>query len=256
MDNAAAGYSQEFQGLLGSSKEEINKIKEYGNKKFTGLPRTLIFIAMTMAAFFVIGMFTFQIVSGIAAIFISVIAAAIMYAGITFMVKMDPLYRMKLRNIQMEQMMKEARKRAVAQLENQVMTNAKRLQKGREAVVKLKSIVKRLESRLSKMDLDDKYREQNESTLAAVKKAAEGFQRNVAIAHKEHEAFEKQVQDYKNREEVAKIANEAMAIIGESAENKIEELLSLEAFEAIDMNFNSALAAIEESAEMYNGEEE
>ena len=63
---------------------------------------------------------------------------------------MDPVFRQKLKNLQLKKMYEEARANAVEQLDNRIITNQQRLAEAQKARNKMGALVESLKSEVQK----------------------------------------------------------------------------------------------------------
>lgn len=236
-----------FSEILSENKNAISKIKNFEAQPITTKARNLAFAGLTVGSVAFIGLFAAQIISGIAALIATFAFAGSMFFGIRFLRAMDPVIRQKTKNLVLNSMYSEARKNAVAQLDNQVITNAARLKNARHARDKMGALVQKLESAVSSTDPSNSYYKQKKDMLDRVEKAYIMFKTNTDKAAKANQVFETKVKEYKDMERFAQIAGEALSLFDKSG-NKLEDMLSLAAFEQIEEDFNSAIISIENTA--------
>ena len=160
---------------------------------------------------------------------------------------MDPLIRQKTKNFAIEKMIKEAQEHASAQLDNQVIQNCERLGRARASRDKMGALVEKLKSNIKPENVGKPMHTKKTEMLERVKKSYDIVITNVETAAKANKLFEEKVRDYKDMESFATIMGQALSCVGDSS-NKLDEMLSMAAFEQIDTDFSTALISIENSA--------
>ena len=99
----------------------------------SGTKRNVASMGISLCLLCLIGMFAFQIISGISAIIFTVIAGLGGWYGIKIVRQLDPVFQQKLKNKKLEMMVSEAKEKAIFQLDNQVVENQQRLGDARKA---------------------------------------------------------------------------------------------------------------------------
>jgi biopolymer transport protein ExbB/TolQ len=237
----AGGFSQ----ILENNRQELAKIEKIRNKSISKWPRNLLFGAAFTAMVFVMGMFLMHIITGVLALGSLVFSGIALFMILRFLRAMDPLIQQKTKNFLVNKMAEEARKNAVAQLDNQVLVNTERLAVAREARNKMGAAVKSLQSKINENNSGKPNYERKKQILAQVEEAYEHIKNKLDLAAKANTQFEEKVQEYKEMESFAAQASEAMAIIKDSGDDQLEHMLSLEAFNQIETDFNTAITDIE-----------
>ena len=237
-----------FESILSSNKQKISDIEKLKNSVIGGGKRNILFVVMTVVLFGFTSMFALQIISGIFAAVLAVVVGLVGFYGTRILKQFDPVFQQKLKNKKIELMVSEARENAVFQLDNQVIENRQRLADGREARDKMGAQIEMLRSQLKPENEGKPIYERKKKILLRLEKAYSQIKSNVNKAARANTAFEKKVHDYKEMEKFASAAAEAMALFSTSGDDKLEEILSMEAFGQIESDFNEALIEIENSA--------
>jgi hypothetical protein len=189
-----------------------------------------------------------QILTGIVALVASGVLLIGGFLGVRFLKTMDPVIKQKTRNMLIEKMFEEARQSSIAQLTNHVLSNAKKLESARKARDKMGAMVMTLEADVDFNDTESKSNAKKMKIYRKVKDAYDTVVSNVDNAAIKHKEFEEKVEEYKDLERFTKMAGEAMALFDDGADSKLNDMLSLESFEHIDSEFNTAIVTIENNA--------
>jgi hypothetical protein len=239
-----------FTDVQKESKEKIQEIKEEQGKKITATARNVFFGVLMFVAIIFAAIMALQIITGVFALVFSVIMLVGLFIGLRFLKSLDPVIKQKTRNIVLAKMIEEAQTRSIEQLDNMVIAGAKRLQQGRESRDKMGGYVKKLEGIIKTTNPEkDPYFEQKQNILTQVSSAYEANKDMLERAAKANKEFECKVKHHKGMAEFTKIAESALASI---QGDKLEEMLGLEAFGAIDTQFNEAMVSLENSVADYN----
>ncbi|MEA1914547.1 MAG: hypothetical protein U9N30_04430 [Campylobacterota bacterium] len=236
-----------FTGILQENKGALQNIENFKNQKISTIGRNLLFGGVALGGLFAVSLIAFQILSGIFALFLSGVLLIGGFLSIRFLKKMDPLIQQKTKNLLLEKMLKEARDNATVQLGNQVLANADKLKNARQAREKMGAMVEALKNAVDFSDTENSSNKKKKDIYERVNKSYEIVKQNISIAQQKHKEFEQKVIEYKELEKFTKMAGEAMALFEDSSNTKLTEMLSLESFEHIDSEFNTALVTIENS---------
>lgn len=237
-----------FSTILQENKNEMARIKEYEKTPVSAKARNLVFAGSVLGSFFIIGLFATTIIQGVAALLVTGVFCLGSFFSLRFLKAMDPLIMQKTKNFKIESMVKEARKNAVAQLDNQILTNRDRLAVARDSRNKMGAMVERLKGQINVANAGTPMHEKKKDILERVNDSYKKVVENVDKAAQAFAEFENKVKEYREMEAFATLANEAMSYFATSSADKLDEMLSLAAFEQIDTNFNGALISIENSA--------
>lgn len=237
-----------FSSILSENQNVMSRIEAFKDQTFDTGRRNIAFAGMAVAGLFVAGMFALQILSGVATVVLLGATALGSVYGIRYVKAMDPVIREKWKNKALKLMIQNARKDAIYQLDNHVLENTRRLKAAREARDAMGAHVEMLAAKLKDSDPNadsyakkkDMYNRVNAAYMIRKKVIRQGYLDN--------EAFEAKVKDYKDLDAFSKIHDEAMSFLQDDGMD-LRELLSLEAFAAIEENFNKSLVSIENNAE-------
>jgi len=244
MENQSTGM---FSSIFTSNKQKLEQIKKYESAPIGTTPRNLVFVGMIGFTLILSIMFAAQIIQGVFALVLVLGTGVGGFFGLRFLKAMDPVIRQKTKNLKLSLMKEEAHKNAVHQLDNQVLVNAERLKKARSARDQTKALVGEMESKLNETDPNSSIYKNMKEMLDKVSTAYEIIAVNIDKGAQANKEFEKKVEEYKSMDRFAKLAAQAMGNLGGGAD-KLDEMLSLEAMGAIDTNFNSSMAMIENTA--------
>lgn len=248
MEKTTILSSGTFGNILQENKGALSKIKEIRNSPITTTARNIIFAAVSIGGIFFITMFVFQVLTGMLALIGVAIVTLFLFFGLRFIKNADPLIKQKSKNFLLKKMVEEAKKNSVEQLQNHVLSNVEKLSNAKKARDKMGVLVEKLKSSI---DFDDNESNSNKKKIeiyTRVKDAYSIVKVNVENAKESHNLFEEKVNDYKDLDKFTKIANEAMSLFDNSSNSKLNEMLSLESFEHIDTEFNTAIVTIENNA--------
>lgn len=248
METATTQQPTGFASILQENDTKMRSIKAYEKAQISTKARNIAFAGMTLGTMFILGLFAVQIIQGVFSLVVAGAFCIGSYFGLRFLKSMDPLIKQKTKNFKIEQMVKEARIHSIAQLDNQVLKNHKRLQTAREARDQMGALVEGLRSKIDPANVGKAMHTKKTELLNRVKTSYDKIVVNVDKAAATNKIFEEKVKDYKEMDAFAELANAAMSCIGSAGVDKLDEMLSLSAFEQIETDFNSSLISIENSA--------
>ncbi|RQW65015.1 hypothetical protein [Vibrio viridaestus] len=239
--------SSSFAAILENNRSELARIDEISKTPITAKKRNIVFTALVFALVLLLGLFAIQIITGIVALILLVITAVGLFFGLRFLKAMDPYIRQKTQNILITKMTQEARKNAVSQLDAQVIKNTERLELARAARNKMGAAIESLRGQINEKNVGKPHYERKKEILSRVQVAYEQVQIKLDSAAKANQAFAIKVREYKEMEAFAAQASEAMKFFKSTGDSQLEDMLSLEAFNQIESDFNTALIDIENS---------
>ncbi len=244
----ATKLGNSFAGIIDTNKQELAKIEQYKNEKISTTPRNLVFTGLCVGGLFMAGMFALQIISGIIAIGALAVVGVGGFMGLRWLKAADPMIRQKTKNHVLKMMMEEARNNAIYQLENQVITNTSRLRTARDSRDKLGASIETLKKKINPANKGTPIYEQKLAVITRMEEAYNQVKLNLEKGAEANKTFERKVVEYKDMEQFARLAGEAMSIFEKDGSHKLEDRLSLESFNHIDSEFSSALISIENYA--------
>ncbi len=240
--------SNSFGTILESNKVTMQEIENFKNENITTLKRNLSFVALTFLALILFGFFALQIITGAVALVVTLVSAVGGFYGYKYIQAMDPAIRQKIKNKALKTMVDEARKNAVQQLDNQILLNTQKLEDARQSRNKMGALIEQMKNSLYKSEATSPNYQRKQDMLERVKAAYEQVETSLEKAAKANRQFEKKVGEYKEMKEFTDLAQGAMDIFEGSSGMNIEEMLSLEAFKSIELDFTTSLVTIENSA--------
>lgn len=240
-----------FQEILENTEKQKILIRNEQDKPVTSTSRNLVFAGLSGVSALTFIMFATQIITGIAALVLTVGVAAGGFYGIRFLKKMDPLIRQKTKNAQMKWMMQEARKNSIEQLQNLAISKKQRLESARKSRDKMKALVQQMKDKINPKNAGTPNHTKKTEMLKKVEEACISMSNNIDKGANAYQEFKKKVQEYQDMDSFANLAGEAMAMFSSSGGRELEEMLSLEAFNSIELDFNEAIISIESSAHDY-----
>jgi hypothetical protein len=241
----AQATSTGFSTILTENKNQMAKIREFEAQPITTKARNLAFVGVVIGCVFLTGLFALQIIKGTIALLFVFIFFIAMYYGLKLLRQMDPVIYQKIKNKKLELMYGEARKNAIYQLDNQVITNAQRLEAARTSRNEVGGMVRELENEVKRSDPNGMYHAGKVEMFNTLKKACDTICANIDRAALAFDSFERKVNEFKTMDKFTQKVSKAMGILGGMGMDKMEERLSLVAFEAIEGDFNTAICAIE-----------
>lgn len=237
-----------FSAILDNNKQELARIDNYKKQAVSATPRNLAFAGLTVGGVVVASFLALQIITGVIALVAIAITGVAGYFGIKWLKHLDPIMKQKMKNKQLKSMMEEARKHAIYQLDNQVIKNTERLNDARKSRNKMGASIEKLKGKLDPANEGKPIYQQKLDIIKRLQDAYNHIKVNLDKAAKANIDFEAKVKDYKQMEEFAAVAGEAMALFENNGAGQLEDMLSLEAFNHIETEFSTALISIENSA--------
>lgn len=234
-----------FSLILNENKREMTRIDDFRKAPVTATTRNLVFAGGAVGGLVLVGAIATQIVTGVVALVVAGAGVATLVYGARAVRNYDPVVQQKMKNHRVELMTKEARKRALSQLRNQVVLNAERLEMARASRDKVGAQIEKLKEATKKgRKLSPHYRERMENMLGKLTSAYEVMCANISAAAVAKATFEQKVNEYAEMEKFSAMASDIMTNI---TGNKMEDMLTFEAFDSIETDFHTAMVSIENS---------
>lgn len=246
MENIKQSYS--FSEIVNNNDQELAKIEKYRKEKLSNTPRNLIFAGLVTLGVLTAGLFALQIIAGVVALAATAVVGVGGFFGLRWLKSMDVVIRQKTKNQRIKLMREEAKKNATAQLDNQVLLNEERLGDARVARDKMGASIENLKSKVNPANKGKPTYEKKIAVIERLESAYHQVINNLDKAARANKLFEEKVQEYKDMDAFSQVASEAMELFENTAGHKLEDMLSLEAFNSIDHEFSTALISIENSA--------
>lgn len=237
-----------FQAVQANNNAKLQEIENFRNQPVSAKAQMIGFTAITISGLVVATVFALQIITGVFALAVTAATVGGLWYGIGFIKKADPLIQQKTKNFMLKKMVEEARKNAVSQLDNYVLSRQTKLTNSRGARDKMGNVVATMKTKISKLEEGSDARVQMDELLVRTETAYKSVCENIDNAGEALKTLNKKVQEYKDKDEIATLAGDAMAIFDNTTDGKLQEMLSLESFKSIDSAFNTAIISIENSA--------
>lgn len=211
-------------------------------------PQTMVLAGMGVGAVLLSGMFITTIISGIFAIAVTGVAGIGGWFCLKNIKALEPAMRDKMRNKALEIMIKEAKKNSMQHLTNQVLQNTDETAEAGRALQKIQAMVMSLGDDLSKADPNRKSYVQKKKTYDAVAGAAVDMAQAYENVKAKNKEFEMEVEDHRSLAKFNDAAGDIAALIDQGNGKSLDDILNIEAFEAISDGFNESIVAIRHGA--------
>ena len=235
-----------FKEVLEKSEERINNIKTKRDSPTTHTTRNLVFGGGVLLSVMFAGMLALQVITGIIALALTGVFGLAAFFVVKNFKKYDKLVAQKIKNHVLSEQLKEAQKNNIVQLKNTVLSRKERFKVGLENHNKMGGFVAKIKMKVERCEPDNPFKAQNEKIYERVSKAYAMNKERLKKAQEAIDTFEKKVYHYEGMAEVAEYASKAMASI---ANNELEDMLSLAAFDSIDTDFCEAMVGLENAVE-------
>ncbi|SEG14167.1 hypothetical protein [Marinobacterium lutimaris] len=232
--------------LVEQSNDRIAQIKHEQGVKITDRARNLGFLAFCLVGVGLVGLMAFQIIAGTFALLVGFGGLAFMFYAIRYLKMNDKHIKQKMQNRVIANMIEEAKTHKIETLTNLVIDSRNRLDAAREARNKMGGYVEKIKARLNESDQDSSSYATKVQMAERVESAYEMVCGNVDRAGAAHKALTKKVEEYKEMAEFSDIVGDAMAF-AKSNTGTLDEMLGMEAFAAIEQDFQEAMVSIENS---------
>jgi len=235
---------------FGQLKENIGKenqaIQEFEKQPLNINKQHLIGGGLLVGGILLAGMFFINILSGIvAAIALIGFGIAAKY-GFKALKDADPIIQDKIKRKLIQVRIAEARDNAIEHLKLQIIERHKVYEQKKAGLVEMEGHLSKLKMKLG-TSKNEKTNKSLQTMYDAAKKAVDLVTKNVKMVYKNNKSFEDMVEDYKLKDEFADIADKLNTMAGDS---KVNEMLTLEAFDAIDTDYCNAVAEIDAASKI------
>lgn len=252
MQTKEASTVGSFSTFIDEGNQRLAAIKAKHSAPITPKARNFIGSGLVLASLFVVGFAAFQIITGAIALILSAIIIVCGFFGIRALIAADPLIKQKTRNYVLSKMIEEAKTMKLETITNLVLASGERLANARKARDDMGGYVNKLKMRLQQSDKTSSMYAQKVQMAQKVEDAYNTIVQNVEKAGKAHQLLTQKVRDYKDMDEFSDMANAALSFASNNGMSQLDEMLGMEAFGAIESDFCSAMAAIENSVGDYN----
>ncbi|KIF53431.1 MULTISPECIES: hypothetical protein [Vibrio harveyi group] len=236
--------------LVEQGNNQIAEIKREQNAPVTATARNIGFVAFSLVGVILAGFIALQIITGTLALLVGVGGMALMFYALRYLKMNDKHIKQKMRNRVIANMIEEAKTRKIETLTNLVIDSQTRLDGARAARDKMGGYVNKVKSKLAETDKSSSHYTRMCQMAEKVEKAYELVQQSVERAGHAHKNLSLKVKEYKDMAEFSEIVNDAMSF-AKSEKDSLENMLGMEAFAAIDQDFQEAMVTIENSVADY-----
>lgn len=235
----------EFNAILKDNKSKVQEIIEYKNKPISVFKQPAIALGAGVGFVLLSGLFVLQVVQGVVALGLAGLAVGGMIYSYHAIKQANPVIQQKLKNKKIELMMKEARQHGIEQLQNKILEDTKSLQQKKASRDKLGATLETLRVQVDKAKEGSDLKANMIRQLEKIEPAYEQMKEIIRNQEKQLKLYEEKVMEAKQLDEFNQVAEEFMSTFAESADNKLEEMLSLESFSEIEREFSKNSIAIE-----------
>lgn len=234
-----------FEKIEKANQQSLEKIKALRDKPIKASKQFLLFVLTVVAGTFITGLFLFEIVKGVLALFLLGFTAIAGFIAVKAIYESGPAIQQKIRNRKIAMMMKEARLYAIEQLSNEVLRKTELLENKRRVRDELGGMIASMRTTIDREPAGSKLRDQMSANII---KFEENYNRFCVYLTKEHELlkqYEVEVANAKKLDAFNTVASKFISLMSETTDAKLEEMLSVESFRAIDESFQQNTIAID-----------
>jgi hypothetical protein len=235
--------------MFSDNKLDMQAIKNLKNEPITSKGRNVAFMVVAALLFVMVIMFAVQIITGIFALVLTVVTGVGGFMGLRWLKSMDKLVKQKTKNTKLKWMIEEAEKNSMSQLQNAVLDNAQKYQNSLDALAKINAQLRSLKSKLDSDTSSANYKRMSE-VISTIEKAYAQKKITVSKVSKLNEEFKEKVEQHKQMKSFSVAAADIQSLLSSGSDAELDEMLSLAAFDSIEMQFNEAVSSVEMSADM------
>ena len=188
-------------------------------------------------------MFSAQIISGILALAMLVVGIPILIWTFIALRKADPYIKQKLDNELLKLRVNEASKNRIEQLSNDLIARREKIETAKKARAKMLGQIKTLEKQLKEANPTSSFYNNMKEQFDKFQKAVDLIKDKIQASIIATDKFEDKVKEYKQYHKFTQTAQELTAAL--KGDSTLENMLTDVAFEAIDNDFNTAMADID-----------
>jgi hypothetical protein len=188
-------------------------------------------------------MFSTQIVSGILALAALIVGIPILIWAFIALRKADPYIKQKLDNELLKLRVNEASKNRIEQLSNDLIARREKIETAKKARAKMLGQIKTLEKQLAEASPTSSFYKNMKEQFDKFQKAVDLIKDKIQASIIATDKFEDKVKEYKQYHKFTQTAQELTAALKD--DSTLENMLTDVAFEAIDNDFNTAMADID-----------
>lgn len=241
--------SSQASSAFSANKSDMNAIKSLRDSPITSKGRNIAFMVVAFLLFVMAIMFATQIIAGVFALVLTVVTTVGGFMGLRWLKSMDKLVKQKTKNTKLKWMIEEAEKNAMSQLNNAVLDNAQKYEDSKIALLKINAQLKSLKSKLDPDTTSANHKRMSE-VITTIQKAYAQKKITVAKVGKLNDEFKDKVDQHKQMKQFSDAAADIQSLLSSGSDAELDEMLSLAAFDAIEMQFNEAVSSVEVSADM------
>lgn len=225
--------------------ENIDKIKQlqHSAENPSAATRNKLAIGLGVILLVLSIMFSTQIISGVLAFAMLIIGLPTLIWVFIALRKADPLIKQKLDNELLKLMVNEASKNRIEQLSNDLIARRNKIESAKQARTKMLGQVKTLEKQLKAASPDSSFYINMKEQFDKFEKAVDIIKVKIQTSVEATDKFEDKVKEYKQYHKFTQTAQELTAAL--KGDSTLENMLTDVAFEAIDNDFNGAMAEID-----------
>lgn len=226
-----------FDKINGANADSIAKVKSLRDKPIKASTQFILAIGAFIFGLLALGLFILEIVKGILALILLVTTAVVGFVFIKAIYESGPAIQQKIRNRKMAMMMKEARVYAIEQLQNEVLRKTSILEDKKKNRDRLGAMVAKMKSTISQEPANSKIAEKMSTNLTSFEANYNKYCSYITQQKQVITQYEQEVANAKKLDEFNTVASEFMSLMTETTDSKLEEMLSVASFAAIEDAF-------------------
>ena len=235
----------DFNKIVQDNQSRVQEIIAYKNKPISKYAQPVAFVGGSLVLVAVTGLFLLQVIQGALALGVTAVTVAGLFYFVKIIKEANPLIQQKIKNKRIELMMREAREHGIEQLQNKILEDTTSLKQKKESRDKLGASLEVLRTQVDRTKEGSDLRANMQKQLEKLEPAYEQMKKIIKNQEKQLELYEEKVKEAKQLDEFNKVASEFMDTFESTADTKLEEMLSLESFAAIETEFSKNSIAIE-----------
>ena len=239
--------ANDFKNVKEETQAKIDELTSQEGKKFTNTLRNVFFLAIMVCVVLFAGMVFLQVIKGLVAIVLTVIVGFAAIVGIRYMRGLDSVLAEKAHNWALELRIKEARENAITSLKRILLTKKDEVSAAISDRAELVGDLNKLKTELDNSDPQkDRFYKRKKEMYDGLLKASNKNDDVIRQMQTANEEFEQEIKMYESMEKFAATASRLAKAFDKSA---ITDMLSLEAFDAIEERYCHAMSELETRTE-------
>lgn len=239
--------STDFNSVKQETQSKIEELVGQEGKTFTNLLRNVVFAALMVFILVFAGMVLLQVIKGVIAITVSVLFGFAAIIGMKYMRGLDSVLAQKAHNWMLEQKIKEARENSIIQLKNILLTKRAEVKEAVSARAVLVGDLNKLRNELNNTSPEqDRFYGRKKEMLTSLETASSKNDKAIKSMQVANDEFENEIRMFESMEKFAATASRLAKALDKNA---ISDMLSLEAFDAIEERYCQAMAELETNTE-------